>query len=98
LTLALGEGDATGEGLPTGVAATVLVALGEGDVDGDEVALLGEFELFSDSVAQPTAKKIASTIESRSVMRPFKFIFGLLISLPRSSKIEKRGHNCSDAN
>jgi len=80
LVLALAEGEAMGEGLATGLAATVLVALGEGDVDGDDAALLGAFELFSGSVAQPTAKTIASTIEHRSVMRPTRFIFRLLIS------------------
>lgn len=87
----LGEGDAVGEGL------TAVLGLVAGAVP---VALLGalEFELLAgSSVAQPAAKTSARIIESRSAARLAIFIFGLLIFLPRSSKIEKRDDDCPDA-
>jgi hypothetical protein len=95
-----GEGEAAVDGLAAGlglVTGAVPVALaGEGAVAGDDVAPLGDdvvvggVELFSGSAAQPTANAIARTIGRRRLMRVIRFIFGLLIVLPRSSKIEKQ--------
>ncbi|MDQ2920381.1 MAG: hypothetical protein M3R52_02010 [Acidobacteriota bacterium] len=51
-----------------------------GDVDGDDVALPGEFELLAGSAAQPATNTIERIVGSRSVDRMIKFIFGLLIS------------------
>jgi hypothetical protein len=95
-----GEGEAAVDGLAAGlglVTGAVPVALaGEGAVAGDDVAPLGDdvvvggVEVFSGSAAQPTANAIARTIGSRRLMRVIRFIFGLLIVLPRSSKIEKQ--------
>jgi hypothetical protein len=96
--LATGEGDAAGEGLAAGlglVAGAVTVLLGENAGDGDDVTF-GEFELFPGS--QPAAKAIARIVGSNIVVRRINFSFGLLIVLPRSSKIEKRGDDCPDAN
>jgi hypothetical protein len=98
-----GEGEAAVDGLAAGlglVTGAVPVALaGEGAVAGDDVAPLGDdvvvggVELFSGSAAQPTANAIARTIGSRRLMRVIRFIFGLLIVLPRvSTKIEKQAH------
>lgn len=94
----LGEGEAAVDGLAAGlglVAGAVPVALaGEGAVAGDDVALLGDdvvvVGVFSGSAAQPTANAIARTIGSRRLTRVIRFIFGLLIVLPRSSRIEKQ--------
>ena len=90
-------GDAAGEGLASGlefVAGVVPVGpVGDGD---DAAVVPGVFDSLAGSVAQPTAKASASIAGSRSVARPTDFIFGLLISLPRSSKIEKRGDDCPD--
>jgi hypothetical protein len=69
---------------------------GEGDVAGADLALLGDdvvvggVDVLSASAAQPTANAIARTIGSRRLMRVIRFVFGLLIVLPRSSKIEKQ--------
>lgn len=96
--MATGEGDAAGEGLGAGlglVAGAVTVLLGEDAGDGDDVTF-GEFELFPGS--QPAAKAIARIVGSNIVVRRINFSFGLLIVLPRSSKIEKRGDDCPDAN
>jgi hypothetical protein len=69
--------------------AGAIVLAGEGDMAGDDVALLGDDVVFgdvvvlSDSAAQPTANAIARTIGSRRLMRVTRFIFELLIVLPR---------------
>jgi hypothetical protein len=80
--LALGEGDATGEGLAAGLAVFTgaVVAAGEADVDGAGLAVVGVFELFSGSVAQPAANAIESVATSSSAMRLIKFMFGVVIS------------------
>jgi hypothetical protein len=83
----LGEAVAAGDGLEVGlglVTGAVPVALaGEGDVAGDDLALLGDDvvfgEVLSGSAAQPTAKAIARTIGSSRLMRMVSFVFGLLI-------------------
>jgi hypothetical protein len=93
-----GEGETAGDGLAAGLGlatgAVPLALAGEGDVAGDDVALLGDdagvVELFSGSAAQPTANAIARTIGSRRLMRMIRFVFGLLIILPRSCRIEKQ--------
>ncbi|MEP6568735.1 MAG: hypothetical protein ABJC10_03090 [Acidobacteriota bacterium] len=76
--LAVGEGDAAGEGLATGlgfvVAGAAVSLAGEAVVFGG-----GVFELVAGS--QPTTKAIASSDDKRSVVRPIGFILGLLISL-----------------
>ncbi len=83
--LTLGEGDAAGEGLATGLAvftgAVVVGAVGEADVDGAGLAVVGVVELFSGSVAQPAAKAIESVATSSSAVRLIKFRFEDFISL-----------------
>jgi hypothetical protein len=80
------DGLAAGLGLVTG--AVPLALAGEG-VAGDDVALLGDdvlaggVDVLSGSPAQPTANAIARTIGSMRLMRVTRFIFGLLIVLPR---------------
>jgi ABC-type uncharacterized transport system permease subunit len=85
LALALGEGDAAGEGLATGLAvftgAVVVGAVGEADVDGAGLAVVGVFALFSGSVAQPAAKAIESVATINSAARLIKFRFEDFISL-----------------
>jgi hypothetical protein len=92
LVLALGEGDAVGEGLAAGLAlfagAVPVAPLGEGDVDGDEVSVFGEAELLAGSVAQPATNRIEKIVRRRSALRLIKFRFGLLISLPRSARLK----------
>ena len=87
--LALGEadlagGDATGEGLATGLAVftgvVVVGAAGDADVDGAGLAVVGVFALFSGSVAQPAANAIESVARSTSAVRLIKFMFGVVIS------------------
>jgi len=101
--LALGEGDAASAGLAAGLGllagALSVAPLGEADVDGDGLAVFGEFELSTGSVAQPAANTIENIVRSRSAVRLIMFMFGVLISfLPRSSKIEERDDNCPAAN
>lgn len=72
----LGEADAAGEGLAAGLgvlAGALMVA------DGDGLGLLGEVELFTGSVAQPTAKSVATSVRSSGAMRLIPFMFGVLI-------------------
>jgi hypothetical protein len=81
--LALGEGDAAGEGLTAGLTlaagAVPVPPAGEGEVDGDELVVLGELELFSGSVAQPAANMIEDVATSSNAMRLIKFSFGVII-------------------
>ena len=81
--LALGEGEAAGEGLAAGpelfVGALSVALAGEGDVDG-ELAVVGEFELLTGSVAQPAANTIANVVRSRSAERLITLMFGVPIS------------------
>ena len=89
-----GEADAAGEGLAAGLgvlAGALMVA------DGDGLGVLGEVELFTGSVAQPTAKSVATSVRSSGAMRLIPFMFGVLIFFPRSSKIEKQDHHCPTA-
>jgi hypothetical protein len=96
--LAVGEGDAAGEGLAAGLGfvagGAVVSPAGEAVVVGDDVGLF-EFEFVAGS--QPTTNAIARIVGRRSAVRPISFIFGILIGLPRSSKIEKQDDNCPDA-
>jgi hypothetical protein len=93
--LALGDGDAAGLGLFTGA---LTVALGEGEPDSEGLAVFGEVELSTGSVAQPTANTIENVARSNIAVRLIMCMFGLLIDfLPRSSKIEKRDDNCPAA-
>jgi hypothetical protein len=81
LAFALGEGDASGEGLAAGLGlvAGALSAgpLGEADVVGEGLVVLGEFELLPGS--QPAAKMIENVRSSRA-KRPIMFMFGVIIS------------------
>ena len=80
--MAAGEGDAAGEGLAAGLDFTAggasVAPLGAADVDGDGLAVFGEFELTAGS--QPAAKAIESIVTSRSALRLMKLIFGVSIS------------------
>jgi hypothetical protein len=80
---AFGEGDAAGDGLTAGLGlitgAVPVVPAGEDDVDGEGLAVVGVFELFSGSVAQPAANVIESVATSSSAMRLIRFTFGLVI-------------------
>lgn len=96
--LVLTEGDAAGEGLATGLGVlTGAVTLGEGDAaDGLTV---GVVESLTVSLAQPAANAIETIVRRRSALRLILFMFEVLITfLPRSSKIEKRDDDCSNAN
>jgi hypothetical protein len=74
--LALGEGDAAGEGLATGLGATgALSVVALGDATG--LAVVGEFELFAGS--QPTANIIESIVRSKRAVRLIVFMFGVFI-------------------
>lgn len=80
----MGEGDEAGEGLATGLAvftgAVVVGAVGEADVDGAGLAVVGVVELLSGSAAQPAAKAIESVATSSSAVRLIKFRFEDFIS------------------
>jgi hypothetical protein len=80
---AFGEGDAAGDGLTAGLGlitgAVPVVPAGEDDVDGEGLAVVGVFELFSGSVAQPATNAIESVATSSSAMRLIRFTFGLVI-------------------
>jgi hypothetical protein len=89
---AAGEGDAAAAGLAAGLAlvAGVLALLGAdgvddvvdgADGDGDDVVLLGEFELVSGSVAHAAANAIVAVASSASAIRPIRFVLGLVISI-----------------
>ena len=82
LALPAGEGEAAGEGLAAGLDFTAGVVsvgpLGEADVDGDGLAVFGEFELFAGS--QPAANPIERTVRSMSAVRLMKFVFGVRIN------------------
>jgi hypothetical protein len=95
--LALGEADAAGEGLAAGLGAFTGVLTVAGDVDGEGLAVFGVFESLTGSVAQPAANTIDNIVRSRSAVRLIMVVFGVLIFLPRSSKIEKRDDDCSTA-
>ena len=78
LPLALGEGDAAGDGLATGLGATgALSVVALGDATGDGLAVAGEFELFAGS--QPTANIIESIVRSKRAVRLIVFMFGVFI-------------------
>lgn len=101
LAFALGEGEASGEGLAAGLGlvagAPSAGLLGEADVVGEGLAVLGEFELLPGS--QPTAKTIENVVRSSRAVRLIMFMFGVIIRfLPRFSKIEKHADNCPRAN
>ena len=88
LPLAVGEGDASGEGLAAGLdftAGVVSVApLGEAEVDGDGLAVVGVFELLVGS--QPTAKAIDSIDRDSSAERLMMFIFEVSIGFSSVSR------------
>lgn len=98
---ATGEGDAAALGLAAGLAvvAGVVALLGDDGVDeldggvdegavvaGVEVVVLGEFELFSGSLAQAAANAIVAVASSANAMRLIRFTFGLVISFSSSGK------------
>ena len=90
----LGEADAAGDGLATRLGLFKGVLPVAGGVAGDGLAVLGALELLTGSVAQPAANKIDNIVRSRSAVRLIMFMFGVLIFLPRSSRIEKRDYDC----
>jgi hypothetical protein len=98
----LAFGDAAGEGLTAGLTlaagALPVSPAGEGELDGDELAVPGEVELLSGSVAQPAANIIEDVARSRSAVRLIKFILGVVIIFPRQNKIEKRVDDYSGGN
>jgi hypothetical protein len=101
LAFALGEGEASGEGLAAGLGlvagAPSAGLLGEADVVGEGLAVLGEVELLPGS--QPTAKTIENVVRSSRAVRLIMFMFGVINRfLPRFSKIEKHADNCPRAN
>jgi len=79
--LALGEGDATGEGLAAWLAlftgALSVARLGEVDADGEGLATAGEFELLPGS--QPTANMIENVVRSASAVRLIRLMFAVVI-------------------
>jgi hypothetical protein len=98
--LVLAAGDAAGEGLATGlgvVTGVVTVTLGDGDAAAG--LAVGVVESLTFSLEQPTANAIETVVSRRSAARLILFIFEVVITLlPRSSKIEKRDDDCSNAN
>jgi hypothetical protein len=75
--LALGDDDAAGDGLATGLglfAGAFTVAPGEGDADA-----FGVFESLTGSVAQPAANAMEAIVKSRSAVRLIMLVFGVLI-------------------
>ena len=93
LVLALGEGDAAGEGLGLGVLAGApsVAPLGETAVDGEGLAVVGEFELSTGSVAQPAANTSEAIVRSSSAVRLIMSMFGVLISFSLISTRLKSG-------
>jgi len=79
--LALGEGDATGEGLAAGLGlftgALSVARLGEVDADGEGLATAGEFEFLAGS--QPTANMIENVVRSASAARLIRLLFAVVI-------------------
>jgi hypothetical protein len=79
--LALGEGDATGEGLAAGLGlfrgALSVARLGEVDADGEGLATAGEFELLAGS--QPAADMIENVVRSASAVRLIRLMFAVVI-------------------
>ncbi len=101
--MALGEGDAAGEGLADGLGlvpgALSVAPLGDLDVAGEGLAVAGVFELLSGSVAQPAANIIEDIATRRRAVRLIMFMFGVLIGFwPRFSKIKKHADSCPEAN
>gem|GEM_PF-4289644 len=93
----LDAGVAAAVGLAAGLllVAGVVVLLGAAGVDEvddgavvDGVdAVLGEFELFSDSPVQAAANAIDAVASSASAIRLIRFTFGLVISFSSSGKV-----------
>jgi hypothetical protein len=77
--LALGEADAAGEGLAAGLGLFTGVLMVAGAVDGEGLAVVGEVELFTGSVAQPAANTIDDSVRSSKAMKLILFVFGVLI-------------------
>jgi hypothetical protein len=104
-SFALDTGDAAAAGLAAGLALVAGVAALLGDDGVDEVddgavvagveVVLGEFELFSGSLAQAAANAIVAVARSASAIRRIRFTFGLLIVCPRPAKIEKQDDDCA---
>jgi hypothetical protein len=72
----LGEADAAGKGLAAGLTlftGALMVA------DGEGLAVFGEVELFTGSVAQPTANRIDDRVRTNRAMGLILFVFGVLI-------------------
>jgi hypothetical protein len=92
----LDAGDAAAAGLAAGLAVVAGVVALVGDDGVDEVVdgafvdgvdvVLGEFELFSGSLAQAAANAIVAVASSASAIRLIRFTFGLVISFSSSGK------------
>jgi hypothetical protein len=92
-----GDDDDAGEAVGLGdVAGALTVGLGE--AAGADVVLVGVLVgvLVLVAGSHAVAKTVARIVGSRSA-RLIDLIAGLLIDFPRSSKIEKREDNCSNA-
>ena len=71
----MGVADAAGEGLPAGLGL-----LTGGGMDDEGLAVVGEVELFTGSVAQPAANMIDDdNVRSSNAMRLILVVFGILI-------------------
>jgi len=77
--LALGVDDAAGEGLAAGLGLFAGELTVAGGIDGEGLAVVGEVELFTGSVAQPAANTIDDKVRSSSTMRLILVVFEVLI-------------------
>ncbi len=75
--MALGVADA--EGLPAGLGLFTGPPTVAGGIDGEGLAVVGEVELFTGSVAQPAANAIDDIVRSIIAMRLVLVVFGVLI-------------------
>jgi hypothetical protein len=84
--LALGEGDAAGDGLTAGLGAIFVSPLGEGD--GEELTVPGEFDSFVGSLAQPAASRVENIVSTNKVARLIDFKFGVVIIFPHRARLK----------
>lgn len=81
--MALGEGDAAGDGLTAGLEAFAgalpVSPLVEGEVVGEELTVPGEFDSLVGSLAQPTASSVVNIVRTNNAMRLIDFKFGVVI-------------------
>ena len=75
----MGEADAAGEGLAAGLGLFTGPPTVAGGMDGEGLAVVGEVELFTGSVAQPAANRIDDIVRNSRAMRLILVVFGVLI-------------------